>query len=91
MSWSVLLKDNFTIIIAKVTMRAHIIKIWLFLQYFWAADPFATKLSLVVYYHKPEYHGWYIIINPSILWKKYCIAVFKVKVTVMVQNFGKNV
>ena len=34
--------------------RAHMIKMWQFPLIFWTAYPFATKLGLVIHYHKLE-------------------------------------
>ena len=39
----------------KLTVRTHIIEIWLFLLYSWSADLSVTKPSLIVHDHKPEY------------------------------------
>ena len=47
-------KDWFAIFKVKVTARPHMIKIWQLYCIFWTADPFATKLGLIVHYHKPE-------------------------------------
>ena len=54
MSRSVVQKDWFAIFKVVVTARAHMIKIDNYYGVFWTADPFATKLGLIVYYHKPE-------------------------------------
>ena len=45
MSRSVMQKDWLAMFMVKVTARAHMIN--------WTADPFATKLGLMVHYHKP--------------------------------------
>ena len=45
------------IVKAKVTFRAYLIKTFFFFVFFFIlqdADPFATKLSLMVHYHKQE-------------------------------------
>ena len=52
MRWCVLWKNCFTIFNVKVTARAYMIKIWLFLLYFLNCGPFATKLGLIVQDHK---------------------------------------
>ena len=54
MGWSVMQKDLFAIFKVKVTATALMIKIWQFYCIFWIADPFATKLGLMVHYRKPE-------------------------------------
>ena len=55
MSLSVLQKDWFAIFKVTVTARAHKIKFWQFLLCLWTADPFDTKLGLIVPYCKPEW------------------------------------
>ena len=74
---NVVQKNWFTVFSVKVTARTFIIKIWLFLLYFWTADWFATKLGLIVQYHKPE--------CPVEKW----ITAFKVKVTAKVHFVTK--
>ena len=53
MSLSVMQKDWFAILKVKVTARAHMIKCNNFYCLFWTADPFATRLGLIVHCHKP--------------------------------------
>ena len=54
MNQSVMQKTWFTVFSVKVTVRAYIIKIWLFLLYLLNAGQFATKLGLIVQHHKSE-------------------------------------
>ena len=62
-SWSVFQNNWFAILKVKVTMSVHLWSkydsfyniFWTsFYNIFWNANPFATKLGLVVQYHKPE-------------------------------------
>ena len=72
MSWSVIQKNSFRICKVKVTARAYIIEIWLFLLYllnFWSVCK-QIWFTLMVHHHKFE--------CPVKKW----IAVFKVRVTV---------
>ena len=53
-SQSVLQKNWFTVFNVKVTVRAFMIKIWLFLLYLLNCCYFATRLGLLVQHHKLE-------------------------------------
>ena len=53
-SQSVVLKNWFTVLNVKVTMRAYTIKILLFLLFVLNCWSISTKLGLVVQHHKPE-------------------------------------
>ena len=54
MSWSVLQKD--WLLLSRLRSQQGLIwsKYDSFNYIFWTTDPFATKLSLIVYYHKPR-------------------------------------
>ena len=54
MSQSVMQKDLFVIFKVKVTTRVHRSKYDNFYCIFLTTDSFATKLGLIVHYHKPE-------------------------------------
>ena len=45
----------FAIFKVKVTAKAHILRFDCFYYVFWASDPLATKLDLMVHHHKLEY------------------------------------
>ena len=47
-------KDWLAIFKVKITARAHMIKYDNVYYIFWTADPFASKLGLIVHSHKPE-------------------------------------
>ena len=78
MSQIVFQKDWFAIFKVKVTVKDHIIKIWLS-AVFWAADPFATKLGLVAHYHKLD----------CLVKRLDCSVVVKVKVTGKLKNLSE--
>ena len=48
-------KDWLAVFKVKVTAGAHMIRMQQFHYIFWTADPFATRLGLMVHYYKPEY------------------------------------
>ena len=73
MCQSVMQKILFAVFKVKVTVRAYMIEIWLFLLHLLNCKSLATKLGLMVHHHTPE--------CPV----KKLITAFKVKVTVMVQ------
>ena len=78
MSSSVGRRDCFPIFKVKVTVKIHIIKIWLFLlDIFWSKNPFAIKLSFLVHHHKPEY-----------LVKEICLLCSRSRSQLRVQNFN---
>ena len=65
-SWSVLWKGCFAVFKVKVTVKVLNFSECLPRQYLWSA-----KLSMVMYYHQPEYHS------------EYNFAMFKVKATIV--------
>ena len=71
----VMQEDWFPVFKVRVTVRAHLIKYDCFYHMHWTTDLFL----------QPNLIGWYIIISWTDLCKKY-IVVFKVKVSVKVQN-----
>ena len=67
-------KPWFAVFKVKVTVKNHIIKIWL--SVFWTADPFATKLGLVAHHFKLN----------CLVKRLDCFVVINVKVTKKVKN-----
>ena len=80
-SGDVMQKNWFTVFIVKVTARAYLIKIWLFLLYL---------LNCWSICYQTWFDSTASLAGVSILWRKY-ITAFKVRVTVKVQNASECV